>query len=79
MIAMEATLEAAWHPIHRLRETAANPAGADALGAGDLSPEEGAAVAGILETQRRAVETVELERRLTALEQAGGRELCIAG
>jgi len=37
---------------------------------GELSPEEGAAVAAILEVQRRAVETVELERRLAALEQA---------
>ena len=45
----------------------------DAVAAGEMSPEEGAAVAAILEVQRRAVETVELERRLTALEQAPGR------
>jgi hypothetical protein len=44
---------------------------ADAVAAGELSPEEGAAVAGILEAQRRAVETVEMEQRITALEQAG--------
>ncbi len=41
-----------------------------AVAAGELSPEEGAAVATILEVQRRAVEPVELERRLMALEQA---------
>lgn len=40
-----------------------------AVAAGDLSPEEGAAMAGILELQRRAVETVELERRIATLEQ----------
>lgn len=43
---------------------------AGAVAAGELSPEEGAAVASILETQRRAVETVELERRVAAVEQA---------
>ena len=41
-----------------------------AVSAGELSPDEGAAVAGILETQRRAIETVELERRLAVLEQS---------
>ncbi len=47
-----------------------------AVSAGELSPDEGAAIAGILETQRRAVETVELERRLMVVEQSivrGGR------
>jgi Family of unknown function (DUF5681) len=43
---------------------------ADAMAAGELSPEEGAAVAGILEAQRRAVETVEMEARIAALEQS---------
>ena len=42
----------------------------DAVATGELSPDEGAAVVGILETQRRTVETVELERRLVALEQS---------
>jgi hypothetical protein len=41
---------------------------ADAIG--ELTPDEGAAVAGVLEAQRRAVETIDLERRLTLLEQA---------
>ena len=35
---------------------------------GALSPEEWQALAGILETQRRAIETVELDHRITALE-----------
>ena len=41
-----------------------------AVAAGELSPEEGAAVAGILEAQRRAAETVEMEARIAALEQS---------
>ena len=45
---------------------------ADAVAAGELSPEEGAAVAGILEAQRRAVETVEMEARIARLEQSRG-------
>ena len=43
---------------------------AGAVATGELSPEEGAAVAGILEAQRRAVETVEMEGRIAALEQS---------
>jgi Xaa-Pro aminopeptidase len=43
---------------------------ARAVGAGDLSPEEGQAVAAILEGQRRALETMDLEARLAALEAA---------
>lgn len=46
---------------------------ADAVAAGDVSPEEGQAVAGILETQRRAIETAELEARIAALEARSGR------
>ena len=42
---------------------------ADAVGAGDITPDEGQAVASILEAKRKAIETVELERRLSALEQ----------
>ncbi|MBR0649222.1 hypothetical protein GXW78_06080 [Roseomonas terrae] len=44
-----------------------------AVAAGDLSPEEGQAVAAILETQRRAIETAELEARITALEERNPR------
>jgi hypothetical protein len=42
---------------------------AGAVGRGELTPEEGRAVAGLLEAQRRAVETAELERRVAALEE----------
>lgn len=41
------------------------------VASGDLTPDEAATVAGILETKRRAIETVEIERRLEALEQSG--------
>ena len=36
---------------------------------GDITPEEAAVVAGVLDTKRKAIETVEIERRLAALEQ----------
>jgi hypothetical protein len=42
---------------------------ADAVGAGDITPDEGQAVASILEAKRRAIEPVDLELRLSALEQ----------
>jgi hypothetical protein len=42
---------------------------ADAVGAGEITPDEGQAVASILEAKRRAIETVDLESRLSALEQ----------
>ena len=42
---------------------------ADAVAAGDLTPDEGAAVASVLEIKRRAIETVELESRVSALEE----------
>jgi hypothetical protein len=38
----------------------------EAMGAGELAPDEAAMAAGILETKRKAIETVELERRLAA-------------
>jgi hypothetical protein len=41
----------------------------EAVAAGDLTPEEGQALAGVVEVQRRAIETVELEARITTLEQ----------
>ena len=43
----------------------------EAVAGGDVTPEEGAAVATIVETHRRVVETEELERRLAALEARG--------
>lgn len=39
-----------------------------AVAAGRLTPEEAVAVAGLLETKRKAIETVEIESRLSALE-----------
>jgi hypothetical protein len=42
---------------------------ADLVGAGDITPDEDQAVASILEAKRRAIETVELESRVAALEQ----------
>ena len=41
---------------------------ARAMAAGDITPEEAHTVAGVIETQRRAVETVALEERIAALE-----------
>ena len=46
---------------------------AGAVAAGDLSPEEGQAVAGIMEAQRRAIETADLERRIADLEAKGAK------
>ncbi|MBC7907616.1 MAG: hypothetical protein H7Y60_12855 [Rhodospirillaceae bacterium] len=42
-----------------------------AMGAGDITPSEAAAVAGVVETYRRTVETCDIERRLAALEEKG--------
>ena len=39
-----------------------------AMAAGGISPDEAAAVAGVIEVRRRAIETVELEQRICALE-----------
>jgi hypothetical protein len=41
----------------------------NAVGAGDLTPEEGASVAAVLEIKRKAIETSELDARITALEK----------
>ena len=40
----------------------------EAVAVGDLMPGEATALAGIGEARRKAIETVELEQRLTALE-----------
>jgi Family of unknown function (DUF5681) len=39
------------------------------VSAGEVTPDEGAALAAIFESKRRAIETVDLEARLSALEQ----------
>jgi hypothetical protein len=43
----------------------------EAVADGELTPEEAQVVAGVVEMARRAVETVELEQRIAALEEAG--------
>ena len=45
---------------------------ADAVGAGEITPDEGTAVAALLEVKRKAIETVELEGRVAALEKGKG-------
>ena len=42
---------------------------ADAVAGGEITPDEGAVVAAVLETKRRAIETAELDARITALEK----------
>jgi len=41
------------------------------VAAGTLTPDEGATVAGLLEVKRRAIETTELEQRISDLEKKG--------
>lgn len=43
-----------------------------AVAVGDLMPGEATALAGIVETRRKALETLELERRIAALENKNG-------
>ena len=43
-----------------------------AVAIGDLTPDEGQAIAAMLETHRKAIETADLERRIAALEQSQG-------
>lgn len=40
-----------------------------AVAAGQMTPEEAATVSGLLEAKRKAIETVEIEQRLIALEE----------
>ena len=40
-----------------------------AIATGDMTPEEGAAVATVLEARRKIIETMEIEARLTALDK----------
>jgi hypothetical protein len=41
-----------------------------AMAAGEITPDEAATIAGVLDAKRRAIETVELEARLVKLEQS---------
>lgn len=48
---------------------AAMSATISAMADGDITPEEAAVVAGVLDTKRKTIETLEIERRLEALER----------
>jgi hypothetical protein len=50
--------------------TEALSAVAASMASGDLTPEEASAVASVIETKRKAIETQELENRIVALENA---------
>jgi hypothetical protein len=41
----------------------------EAMASGQITPDEASTIGGVLEAKRRAIETVEIEKRLTALEQ----------
>jgi hypothetical protein len=46
----------------------------EAVGGGEILPGEGTALASILEARRKALETVELEQRISALEARHGQK-----
>ena len=46
----------------------------DAVGAGTITPSEGQTLAGLLEAQRKNMETLELEARIAAVEQSIKKE-----
>ena len=61
-------------PISTAADTvAATGAVVAAVAMGAISPEEGQAVAGVIEFQRRAIETNDLAARIEALERGAGR------
>ena len=43
-----------------------------AISCGEITPEEGAAIAGVVEQHRKAIETLELEQRIARLEARDG-------
>jgi hypothetical protein len=47
---------------------------AQAVAAGEVTPDEGQAIASTLDVQRRAIETVNLEQRIEALELRNGKQ-----
>ena len=54
--------------------SAAQQAILQAVGEGEILPGEGTALAGIVESRRKALETVELEQRISALEARHGKK-----
>ncbi len=49
--------------------TAAQGAVIAAMARGEITPDDAGTIAGVLEARRRAIETVELEKRIDALER----------
>jgi hypothetical protein len=41
---------------------------------GEITPDEAATIAGVIELKRKSIETVEIERRLTELERRNDRK-----
>lgn len=65
-------VELAFPPLHHAADlVVALAAVAEAMARGEVSPDEAHLIAGVLEVQRRSIETADLEQRLVALEQAG--------
>jgi len=50
----------------------AQSAAIGAMASGEITPDEAATIAGVLEAKRKAIETADLERRLTAIEASVG-------
>ena len=46
----------------------------EAMSQGDITPDEASVIAGVLEVKRKAIETVDLEARLSAVEAGLSRE-----
>ena len=44
------------------------------MASGEITPDEAETIAGVLEAKRRAIETVEIERRLQVLEEQSGQK-----
>ena len=50
----------------------AQSAAIEAMASGEITPDEAATIAGVLEAKRKAIETADLEQRLTAVETSVG-------
>jgi hypothetical protein len=44
------------------------------MASGEIAPDEAAVISGVLEAKRKAIEMVDIERRLAALEQKAGEK-----
>jgi hypothetical protein len=62
-------------PVESLNDVvAAHAAIINAMGEGELTPEEAATVAGVLEAKRKAIEITQLEARLARLEEKANQQ-----